>query len=1046
MYAHKLRISLFLLIISPFWWLTSVNSQTACLDAESASLNAAATTSTTLTETGLEATVNLSSVGSIAVLTSFSAQSTTGSDIGSWDLRIDNLVSSQPLQRYLSGNNDLGVGGAVSIFGPLSAGNHTVRLRHATASRVKPIVTRNADMVVIPLVASDGASFNSGIATLGASGAVTSSSSLVDVGGLSTTVTLDSPGKIFVSAVVNAKSPSGGAPRTGTWDLQVDGVTVGTAVRRFLSGTSDLGIVMMQGLSNELTVGTYTVNVRHAVSNASIETLNATLIAFALSDDSGSGSYIPAGQTTYSPWMQSSSTALGNISNSQLSVTTLENSELFVASSFSMEHGSGGGSSGRYATVDITLDGASVTEAVMRYLSGLNDLGAGGIFGLSGTLPSGSHTAYMRHATNNSSRPVQTGMITFVLMGVCAEAVPTPTPTTTSTPTNTPTSTSTPTETPTITPGGSDTPTPTITPTPTQTTTATSTPTNTPTSTATITPTLIPTGVPTATYTATPSIPSSCFNAEASAYAAAATFGTTPEPVGPAVEVDLPEAGAIAAFASFSSQSTTGEGTGTWDLYLEGRSSSQSVQRSLSGVNDLGLAAAIHVFSGIPAAEHRVSLRHASDSQFKTIITRDANLVVIPLVRADGTSFNFGIASLGAEGKTTSSPTLTDIDGLAGTVKLDEVGRILVGSVMNAQSVEGERKVGTWDIQLDGVTVGTAVNRSLRGEGDLGAFLLMGLSEEDLPPGTYRVTARHATSSGTIKTFNVTMIAIALSDDSNGGVYLPASIVTFSGKSETNSTTLTNIPESLLTLYSEGDSQIFAASSFNLESGTGPTPDYTSLDITVNGAAVTEEVMRYLSGSSDLGAGGLFGLTGFLGVGTATAYLRFASFLADAYVSSTNISLLMMQTCSRASTPCGGDPVSLYLGFPKAWAGKQVRIYGCIGERSQPVDIYLLVVTPSGKIYSVIRPGYTPPGLRKNQDPGECTGCYVTKGIFPYFAGVNNESGCRCETMRVHTICQDPEYGNYKVILAILPSGARPLAKNAIAYDFEEIEIVGTDD
>jgi hypothetical protein len=116
-----------------------------CLDAEGSSLNVSATTRTSLTDTGLEVTVNLPSVGSLAVLSSFSAQSTTGTGTGTWDLRLDNVASSQPVQRYLSGDNDLGMAGAIAVFGPLVSGNHTVRLRHSTTNKAKPIVTRNSE-------------------------------------------------------------------------------------------------------------------------------------------------------------------------------------------------------------------------------------------------------------------------------------------------------------------------------------------------------------------------------------------------------------------------------------------------------------------------------------------------------------------------------------------------------------------------------------------------------------------------------------------------------------------------------------------------------------------------------------------------------------------------------------------------------------------------------------------------------------------------------------------------------------------------------------
>ncbi|MHC1630107.1 MAG: hypothetical protein ACXQTG_04060, partial [Methanoculleaceae archaeon] len=255
-----------------------------CLRTSHGTLSIGATSATSFVNSGLEVTVWAPETSAIAVFSSYDCDtgSSTESQNGSWDLRMDNTWSSQTISRYLSGQNDLGMAGAVHIFENAVPGNHTIRLRHKSDGVTNPqIATRSADMVGFALTLEDGsASFNYGIDSLDAAGDTTSSTTLENVDGLSTTVTLDIPGRIFVSCALNGSSAGGSGGRTGYWDLQVDGQTVGVNnVSRHLSGSNDIGAMLLQGLSEQLCQGTYTITVRHRTSGSSLplRTSNATL-------------------------------------------------------------------------------------------------------------------------------------------------------------------------------------------------------------------------------------------------------------------------------------------------------------------------------------------------------------------------------------------------------------------------------------------------------------------------------------------------------------------------------------------------------------------------------------------------------------------------------------------------------------------------------------------------------------------------------------------------------------------------------------------------
>ncbi len=392
-----------------------------CFDVARSTLASAQTASTSLTPSGLSATAELPVPGAIAVFCSFASETVAGSTTGTWDLLMDDTSPSQSIQRYL-GPSGRGMGACLNIFPSLGAGPHTVSLRHATSGAGSPVRTRDADLVILPLTSEDGqVVLNHGVNTIGSGGATTGSAAWGAVTGLGTSVTNDVKTRIFAAAVVDSESAAGSV-KTASYDLTVDGVPVGGQVRRVLSGTNDLGIVTLVGLSGSLAVGPHSVEVRHSTSTGSLKTSNGTLLAFSLGDDGGGHETALGGrQTTFASPVWTTATSLTEIAWSESTIYTGDGDQILVASSFATEHGAESG--GRTALHDITVDAAPVTQTGATRLSGADDRSSSGLFGLSNPLTAGTHTGFMRHAV--ASPEILTDDATFVMLGICCEQSPT---------------------------------------------------------------------------------------------------------------------------------------------------------------------------------------------------------------------------------------------------------------------------------------------------------------------------------------------------------------------------------------------------------------------------------------------------------------------------------------------------------------------------------------------------------------------------------------------------------------------------------------------
>jgi len=96
--------------------------------------------------------------------------------------------------------------------------------------------------------------------------------------------------------------------------------------------------------------------------------------------------------------------------------------------------------------------------------------------------------------------------------------------------------------------------------------------------------------------------------------------------------------------------------------------------------------------------------------------------------------------------------------------------------------------------------------------------------------------------------------------------------------------------------------------------------------------------------------------------------------------------------------------------------GRELKFTGCIPAfGNQAVDVYLVLVSPTGVVYSAISPDG------------------ITPGIHPYERGIINPSTCQCRDLLTYVVCAKAQPGVWTAVLAVLPAGAAPKAENAIA-------------
>jgi len=235
----------------------------------------------------------------LVVATFSSASSNTGQPrTATYQLTNGTDDSTGNVSRYLSGNNDRGIGSMVYIFSSQS-GTQTYSLQHKTITEDKNVIT-NGTIVAVPLRTGSVTLNNDINGTKTGSSTLGTHSDWQDVDDTEINVALPAVGDIYVGVSLNSTS---GAAATGTWRLQYKEGSGGTyadlgdyglEVDRSISGASDVGAISLCAVIQDQSAATYYFKLQHKSSDAAVEitTYNVNIAAVALvSPDTGNPSF-----------------------------------------------------------------------------------------------------------------------------------------------------------------------------------------------------------------------------------------------------------------------------------------------------------------------------------------------------------------------------------------------------------------------------------------------------------------------------------------------------------------------------------------------------------------------------------------------------------------------------------------------------------------------------------------------------------------------------------------------------------------------------------
>ena len=249
--------------------------------------------------------------------------------------------------------------------------------------------------MALSLVTNDGDALSYNQDTL--TSATISSTSLSTISGITTTVNMPNAGDMFVALSFNCESSGTSASRFGTWDLQVDGTTIGTGTKRTMQGSNDAGAVTLFALAEDLSAGNHVITVRGATNNSeqTIEFYNATLAGVGLVLDDGR--YFPAFQANVEDDVTTTSTTYADAVNTSFAIP--DDGTVFLAGSYSTRKNAGTNVSGYYK---LSMDGYGSQE-VQRYIANSNDWGSGGNVGLTSSLTAGTYEPALEFHTTSGA-------------------------------------------------------------------------------------------------------------------------------------------------------------------------------------------------------------------------------------------------------------------------------------------------------------------------------------------------------------------------------------------------------------------------------------------------------------------------------------------------------------------------------------------------------------------------------------------------------------------------------------------------------------------
>ncbi|MFC1945204.1 hypothetical protein ACFLWF_00455 [Chloroflexota bacterium] len=296
---------------------------------------------------------------------------------------------------------------------------------------------------------------------------------------------------------------------------------------------------------------------------------------------------------------------------------------------------------------------------------------------------------------------------------------------------------------------------------------------------------------------------------------------------------------------------------------------SSEFSRTLSVVraDDSGIGSIVQIFTA-DNANDSFTLQHRTTV---ASMTTSATIVAIPLETSFG-PLPYGEFTGTTPDSVNSIDTWEEVGGNArtGAVTLGNDAHIYVAASIEGEQTSGGGDTGSWKLQYstdsdflsDVRELGATCTRLLSVNGDVGLTGLVGLAQSQ-PAGNYYFRVMHMGTATSITTNKVSLVAVGLEDGSH---HLQAWEKTLASDT-TKSTTLEGVTLGSVTFTPDvSSSDLFMHAQYQIGATAASLSTY---DIFVDKAVDydTEDEDRYLSGSSDVGAGISIGLTSISNTG-----------------------------------------------------------------------------------------------------------------------------------------------------------------------------------
>ncbi len=379
-------------------------------------------TASTSWEDAFSTTHTPTATNDVLVVATFSMESLNTGVARTANFRINNAsTQSGTISRYLSGNNDKGIGSLMHIFTGQS-GATTYTLQHQTNTSGRNVRTAGT-IIAIDLQTSAGTDLNAELISL-ASAANTQSAAMEGITGTQTgSINLPARSHFYVAASIQCRE-TGIDAATGEWELQYyDGSwqSMGYPISRSMSSGADAGIVSLVGVLQDQAAGDYQFRIAHRRSAGSgqVQTAKAYLAAVALGF--ATGNTFPT-LVSYTSSTSTASTSFVTATGKNVQPVS-DDTDVFLHAQYEIT----GDQQISPASYDLAVDNSILDgRDQARFVASSSDTGAGTSAGLaSGLASSTSYAVSLRHHTDGSGGTLTTQDAYLVGLVLRSQASPT---------------------------------------------------------------------------------------------------------------------------------------------------------------------------------------------------------------------------------------------------------------------------------------------------------------------------------------------------------------------------------------------------------------------------------------------------------------------------------------------------------------------------------------------------------------------------------------------------------------------------------------------